>query len=74
MLEERRERWVLLRRERKVGFTENTAMRHRRGGFSEVTVTSRLHRQIDRIIEKVKDQIEIYTNKTTSGASHSSPD
>ena len=28
--------------ESKVGFTENTAMRHRRGGFSEVTVTSRL--------------------------------
>ena len=33
-----------------------------------------LHRQRDRRIEKVKDQIEIYTNKTTRGASHSSPD
>ena len=29
---------------------------------------------MDRSIEKEKDQIEIYTNKTTSGASHSSPD
>ena len=57
-----------------MGFTENTAMRHRRGGGRAVTVTSRLHRQIDRIIEKVKDQIEIDTNKTPSGASHSSPD
>ena len=28
--------------ERKVVFTEKTAMRLRRGGFSEVTVTSRL--------------------------------
>ena len=26
----------------KVGFIENTAMRHRRGGGGEVTVTSRL--------------------------------
>ena len=31
----------------KVGFIENTAMRHRWGGGREVTVTSRLHRQKD---------------------------
>ena len=31
--------------ERKVGFIENTAMRHRRGGGREVTVTSKLHTQ-----------------------------
>ena len=29
--------------ERKVGFIENTARRHRRGGRSEVTVTSEPH-------------------------------
>ena len=34
-------------RERRVGFIENTALRHRRGGGREVTVTSRLHRQKD---------------------------
>ena len=33
--------------EEKVGFIENTAMRHRWGGGREVTVTSRLHRQKD---------------------------
>ena len=33
-----------------------------------MTVTAMLHRQIDRSIEKVKVQIEIYTNKTTRGA------
>ena len=43
-----RERWVL---ERKVGFTENTAARHRRGGGREVTVTSKLHTQEYRDIE-----------------------
>ena len=34
--------WVLLKRERdrRVGFIENTARRHRRGGRSGVTVTS----------------------------------
>ena len=32
-------------KERKVGFTENTAARHRRGGGREVTVTSKLHTQ-----------------------------
>ena len=31
--------------ERRVGFIENTARRHRRGGRSEVTVTSGLHTQ-----------------------------
>ena len=31
-----------------MGFIENTAMRHRRGGGREVTVTSRLHRQKDK--------------------------
>ena len=43
-----REKWVL---ERKVGFTENTAARHRRGGGREVTVTSKLHTQEYRDIE-----------------------
>ena len=40
----------LLRRfpERRVGFIENTARRHRRGGRSEVTVTSGLHIQKDK--------------------------
>ena len=37
--------------ERKVGFTENTAMRHRGGGGREVTVTSKLHTQEDRDTE-----------------------
>ena len=32
----------------KGGFIENTAMRHRRGGGREVTVTSRQHRQKDK--------------------------
>ena len=32
----------------KVGFIENTAMRHRWGGGREVTVTSRLHRHKDK--------------------------
>ena len=36
---------------RKVGFTENTAARHRRGGGREVTVTSKLHTQEYRDIE-----------------------
>ena len=40
--------------ERKVGFNENTAMRHRRSGCREVTVTSRLHRQRYRVIEKTR--------------------
>ena len=31
--------------ERKVGITDNTAARHRRGGGREVTVTSKLHTQ-----------------------------
>ena len=43
--ERERERNVGLRE--KVGFIENTAMRHRWGGGREVTVTSRLHRQKD---------------------------
>ena len=34
--------------ERKVGFIENTAMRHRWGGGREVTATSRLDRQKDK--------------------------
>ena len=44
-----------LKGERKVGFNENTAMRHRRSGGREVTVTSRLHAQRYRVIEKGKD-------------------
>ena len=50
---ERERRWVLLKRprsdideerhvERKVGFIESTAMRHRGSGFREATVASRL--------------------------------
>ena len=42
---------ILKMEERKVGFTENTAMRHRRGGGREVTVTSKLHTQEDRDTE-----------------------
>ena len=34
--------------ERKVGFTKNTAMRHRRVGGRAVTVTAMRHRQRDR--------------------------
>ena len=34
-----------------MGFTENTAARHRRGGGREVTVTSKLHTQEYRDIE-----------------------
>ena len=34
-------------REIKVGFTKNTAMRHRRVGGRAVTVTAMLHRQKD---------------------------
>ena len=41
--------------ERKVGFTKNTAMRHRRVGGRAVTVTAMLHRQRYRVIEKGKD-------------------
>ena len=40
---------------RKVGFTKNTAMRHRRVGGRAVTVTAMLHRQRYRVIEKGKD-------------------
>ena len=43
--------------ERKVGFTKNTAMRHRRVGGRAVTVTAMLHRQKDR--EKKNMQIDI---------------
>ena len=50
----RERRWVLLK-ERKVGFTKNTAMRHRRVGGRAVTVTAMLHRQRYRVIEKGKD-------------------
>ena len=39
----------------KVGFTKNTAMRHRRVGGRAVTVTAMLHRQRYRVIEKGKD-------------------
>ena len=42
-------------RERKVGFTKNTAMRHRRVGGRAVTVTAMQHRQRYRVIEKGKD-------------------
>ena len=43
------EGWVLLKilQERRVGFIENTARRHRQGGRCEVTVTSGLHTQKD---------------------------
>ena len=41
--------------ERKVGFTKNTAMRHRRVGGRAVTVTAMLHRQRYRVIEKGKE-------------------
>ena len=34
--------------ERRVGFNENTARQHRRGGWSEVTVTSGQHTQKDK--------------------------
>ena len=44
-----------LQGERKVGFTKNTAMRHRRVGGRAVTVTAMLHRQRYRVIEKGKD-------------------
>ena len=40
--------------ERKVGFTKNTATRHRRVGGRAVTVTAMLHRQRYRVIEKEK--------------------
>ena len=54
--EEKGERDVgLYQRERKVGFTKNTAMRHRRVGERAVTVTAMLHRQRGRVIEKGKD-------------------
>ena len=43
--------------ERKVGFTKNTAMRHRRVGGRAVTVTAMLHRQKDR--EKKTMHIDI---------------
>ena len=42
--------WRLRQRE-KVGFIEKTALRHRRGGGREVTVTSKLHTQEYRDIE-----------------------
>ena len=51
-----RETLVCIRRER-VGFTKNTAMRHRRVGGRAVTVTAMLHRQKDR--EKKNMQIDI---------------
>ena len=40
--------------ERKVGFTKNTATRHRRVGGRAVTVTAMRHRQRYRVIEKEK--------------------
>ena len=51
-----RETLVCIRRER-VGFTKNTAMRHRRVGGRAVTVTAMLHRQKDR--EKKTMHIDI---------------
>ena len=36
---------MVVMEERKVGFTKNTAKRHRRFGGRAVTVTARLHRQ-----------------------------
>ena len=45
--------------ERRVGFIENTAMRHRRGGGREVAVTSRLHRQKDKARQrKTEEKVE----------------
>ena len=44
-----------IKRER-VGFTKNTAMRHRRVGGRAVTVTAMLHRQRYRGIEKEKEK------------------
>ena len=40
----------------KVGFTKNTARRHRRVGRRAVTVTAMLHRQRYRGIEKEKEK------------------
>ena len=45
----------LIERE-KVGFTKNTARRHRRVGRRAVTVTAMLHRQRYRGIEKEKEK------------------
>ena len=43
----------------KVGFIENTAMRHRWGGGRKVTVTSRLHRQKDKARQrKTEEKVE----------------
>ena len=43
-------------RREKVGFTKNTARRHRRVGRRAVTVTAMLHRQRYRGIEKEKEK------------------
>ena len=48
-----------MRNERKVGFIENTAIRHRRGGGREVTVTSRRYRQKDKERQgKTKENVD----------------
>ena len=39
----------------RVGFTKNTAMRHRRVGGRAVTVTAMLHRQKDRKKKKTRE-------------------